>query len=129
LKIPFEWGFLSTKTYTHLTEKTMNATNCPIDENSDLSWRLTTPPPSDSESPTSSRKFKTDKIQHRRMSIALPEKIAELLENLAALQDITQAEALRRAILSESFLQKELLDGSDILIRKRDGSLERVLFR
>jgi hypothetical protein len=82
----------------------------------------------DSE-PTSQKRSKSDKIQYRRMSIALPEKIAELLEELAAFQDITQAEALRRAILSESFLQKELLDGSDILIRKRDGSLERVLFR
>jgi hypothetical protein len=78
---------------------------------------------------TERRKNKPEKIEFKRLSIALPEKVAEILEELANLQGVTQVEALKRSILTEALVQKEIHQGADILIRKPDGSIERILFR
>jgi hypothetical protein len=72
---------------------------------------------------------KSGKIEFKRLSIALPEKVAEVLEELAILQGITQVDALKRAILTEALLQNEVHKGADILIRNPDGTIERILFR
>jgi hypothetical protein len=78
---------------------------------------------------TERKRTKTEKIEFKRLSIALPEKVAEILEELSKLQGITQVEALKRAILTEALLQKEIHQGADILIRKPDGTIERIIFR
>jgi Ribbon-helix-helix protein, copG family len=78
---------------------------------------------------TGQRTVKSDKINYKRMSIALPEHIAELLEALGQEQGITQNEAIKRAILTEAYIQRELLNGSDILVRKQgQDTLERLVF-
>lgn len=75
------------------------------------------------------RTVKSDKINYKRMSISLPENIADLLEALGKEQGITQTEALKRAILTEAFIQRELSHGSDILVRKPgQDTLERLVF-
>jgi hypothetical protein len=75
------------------------------------------------------RTIKSEKIIYKRMSVSLPENIAELLEALAQEQGITQNDALKRAILTEAFIQREVIHGSDILVRKQGQDLlERLVF-
>jgi hypothetical protein len=75
------------------------------------------------------RTIKSEKINYKRMTISLPENIAEVLEALSQEQGITQNEALKRAILTEAFIQRELIHESDILVRKKgQDTLERLVF-
>lgn len=67
-------------------------------------------------------------MQPVTISISLPPKVADLLSELAAIQGITQDDAVRRAILSDSFFLKETLDESEVLVLKKGGQLEKVVF-
>lgn len=69
------------------------------------------------------------KSKAKRMSVALSQDEAEILEWLAAEQGITQKEALRKAIALEAYLYKERKVGSKILFRTTDGDVREVLFR
>ena len=52
-----------------------------------------------------------------------------MLELLADLHECTQAEALRRAIATEAFIQREIKNGSKVFVRKPDGELKELFFR
>ena len=65
----------------------------------------------------------------KRMSVSLPKEAAESLEWLAKERGITLSEALRHAVATEDYIQKELRDGSKILIQKADKTLREVVFR
>jgi len=65
----------------------------------------------------------------KRMSVSLSDDAARLLESLATTQGITQTEALRKAIATEAYIQKELASGSKILLLKSDKDIREVVFR
>lgn len=69
------------------------------------------------------------KSKAKRMSVALSQDEAEMLEWLAAEQGITQKEALRKAIALEAYLYKERKAGSKILFHTSDGEVREVIFR
>ena len=53
----------------------------------------------------------------------------EMVEYIAKLQGIDTKEALRKAIATEAYFQKELKLGSKILIQKADKEVREVIFR
>jgi hypothetical protein len=65
----------------------------------------------------------------KRMSISLSGQIAETLEHLAESQEITQNEALIKAIALAKYFMDQREQGSKILIQKADGKeLTEVVF-
>jgi hypothetical protein len=65
----------------------------------------------------------------KRMTISLNDDIVQMLEKLADSQGVTQIEAIRRAIATESYLKGELENGSTILIQKSNNEIREVVFR
>lgn len=64
----------------------------------------------------------------KRMSVTLPPDVASLLEDLATSQGISQNEALRKAIVTESYFYKERNLGTKILLKTKE-EVREVLFR
>jgi hypothetical protein len=65
----------------------------------------------------------------KRISVSLSTDAAQMLEYLAKTQGITQNEALRKAIATEAYFQKEIRAGSKILLQKSDKEIREVVFR
>jgi predicted transcriptional regulator len=65
----------------------------------------------------------------KRMSINLSSDVAKWLESIAEEQNISQSEALRRAIATEKYLLDERNKGSKILLQKADKESREVIFR
>ncbi len=65
----------------------------------------------------------------KRMSISLPADSVEQLDYLVAKQGISQNETIRKAIATETYIQKAKEEGSSILVRKSDNSMMEVVFR
>jgi hypothetical protein len=65
----------------------------------------------------------------KRMTISLPQESARMLELLSELQGVTQVEALRRAISTEAFIQREVKNGSRILVEATDKQIKELVFR
>lgn len=77
----------------------------------------------DSEAPA------VQKPKEKRMTISLPSETARMLELLCELQGVTQTEALRRAISTEAFIQREIKDGSKIFVESPDRRIKELVFR
>jgi hypothetical protein len=67
--------------------------------------------------------------RNKRMTISLADDASQMLEYLADSQNVTQNEALRRAIATEVYIKRELADGSKILTQRPDGEIREVVFR
>jgi hypothetical protein len=65
---------------------------------------------------------------NKRFSLNVSSEIAELVEYLASSQSITANEAIRRAIVTESFLLQEREAGCKVLIQS-DIETRQILFR
>jgi metal-responsive CopG/Arc/MetJ family transcriptional regulator len=65
----------------------------------------------------------------KRMSINLSSDVAKWLQAIADEQNISQSEALRRAIATEKYLLDERSKGSKILLQKSDKEIREVVFR
>jgi len=78
-------------------------------------------------SPTLKGKVKNSEL--KRMTISLPQDTARMLELLTELQGVTQVEALRRAISTEAFIQREIKNGSRILVQAPDNQVKELVFR
>ena len=65
----------------------------------------------------------------KRMSVSLPQETAKMLELLSELQVISQVEALRRAISTEAYIQREIKNGSRILVESTDKQIRELVFR
>jgi metal-responsive CopG/Arc/MetJ family transcriptional regulator len=65
----------------------------------------------------------------KRMTISLPSETAKMLEMLSELQQVSQSEALRRAISTEAFIQREVKNGSKVFIETPDKKLKELVFR
>lgn len=72
---------------------------------------------------------KTMKDTSKRMSISLTGHAADVLDQLARDQSITQNEALRKAIGTESYIREEVSKGSQLIIRRTNGEQVEVIFR
>ncbi len=70
-----------------------------------------------------------ENLSPKRMSVTLPSDTAKWLELLAESQGITQTEALRKAIATEAYIQREIAEGSKILVQKADKEIREVVFR
>jgi hypothetical protein len=69
------------------------------------------------------------KAPPKRMSISLTGQAAEVLDTLSRSQDITQNEALRKAIGTEAYIRNEIASGSRIVVIRSDGKEVDVVFR
>lgn len=65
----------------------------------------------------------------KRISVSLSADAAQMLEYLAKTQGITQNEALRKAIATEAYFQKEIRAGSKVLLQKSNKEIREVVFR
>jgi metal-responsive CopG/Arc/MetJ family transcriptional regulator len=63
-----------------------------------------------------------------RVSVNLPLKVWEALEEIAKQDQISRTEALRRAISTEVYMWKARRSGAQILVEQPDKSVERVVF-
>jgi hypothetical protein len=70
-----------------------------------------------------------DTAKPKRMSISLSGQAATILDGLATEQGITQNEALRKAIGTESYIREQILNGSRVVIVHADGQETDVVFR
>ncbi|HRH88051.1 MAG TPA: hypothetical protein PLO41_14470 [Rubrivivax sp.] len=65
-----------------------------------------------------------------RVTADLPVGTIDILRELAASQQVTLTEALRRAIANEGLLRKRVKeDNSRVLLEAKDGKLTELLFR
>lgn len=65
----------------------------------------------------------------KRMSISLTGQAADVLDQLAKEQSITQNEALRKAIGTESYIREELSKNSKFIIKRSNGEQAEIIFR
>jgi metal-responsive CopG/Arc/MetJ family transcriptional regulator len=72
---------------------------------------------------------KTPSNTTKRMSVNLSSDVANWLESIAKEQNISQSEALRRAIATEKYLLDERQKGSKVLLQRSDKEIREVIFR
>ena len=70
-----------------------------------------------------------DKCETKRVSVSLPLETIEKLDQIASRHGITMTDAIRRAIATEAYIDKEIQENSKILIQKSDNTLREVVFR
>lgn len=63
-----------------------------------------------------------------KISVSLTDEAAGLVNNLSAKHNISVSEVVRRGLAIQRFVERELDKGSEILVRDRNGNLERVEF-
>lgn len=67
-------------------------------------------------------------IERTKVTIQFPLKIWEGVERMAQEDKISRTEFLRRAISTEQFRRQIRDEGAELLVRRRDGELEKLLF-
>lgn len=65
----------------------------------------------------------------KRMTVSLSLESSKLLDLLSELQEVSQVEAIRRAISTEAFVQREIRKGGKILVEDTDGKTKELVFR
>lgn len=70
-----------------------------------------------------------EKDASKRMTVVLPPETARMLEILSDIQSVTLNEAIRRAISTEAYIQKEVQQKSKILVEAEDGQTRELVFR
>jgi len=63
-----------------------------------------------------------------RVTVNLPTKVWEAVEKMAAEDQTTRTEILRRAISTEAFLRNARREQYEVLLRTPTGNLERIVF-
>jgi len=63
-----------------------------------------------------------------QLTVLLPDSAVNMLEQIAKEQGITMTEALTKAIMTESYIRRELKNKSKVLIRKPDRTFLEVIF-
>ena len=64
----------------------------------------------------------------KRITISLPPTSVKILDVLTGSQEVSQSEAIRRAIANEAFILHQVRKGSRILIEDPDGKLKELIF-
>ena len=78
---------------------------------------------------TGEKSANKEKSQTKRISVSLPLETIEKLDKIASRHGITMTDAIRRAIATEAYIDREIQENSKILIQKSDNSLMEVVFR
>ncbi|MGH8524911.1 MAG: ribbon-helix-helix protein, CopG family [Gammaproteobacteria bacterium] len=65
----------------------------------------------------------------KKVTVNLSDETIEDLREVAKKRGITLTEAIRQAIATEKFVQKEREEGGKVLIEKRGGRVREVEFR
>ncbi len=78
---------------------------------------------------TGEKSANKEKSQTKRVSVSLPLDTIEKLDKIASRHGITMTDAIRRAIATEAYIDREIQENSKILIQKSDNSLMEVVFR
>lgn len=63
-----------------------------------------------------------------KITVSLTDEAAAAVEDLASRKGISASETVRRGIALMRFLEEQIEAGSSILVRNKDGELERVQF-
>jgi predicted transcriptional regulator len=69
-------------------------------------------------------------VGYRKISVNLSDEVLDALHELAARDNVTMTEALRRAISTLKFLQDSQREGKSVLLRDPDTKeTERLIFQ
>jgi len=64
----------------------------------------------------------------KRITVSLPPTSVKILDVLTESQEVSQSEAIRRAIANELFILHQVRKGSKILVEDADGKLKELVF-
>ena len=78
---------------------------------------------------TKGKSVNKDKCETKRVSVSLPLDTIKKLDQIASRHGITMTDAIRRAIATEAYIDREIQEDSKILIQKSDNTLREVVFR
>ena len=65
----------------------------------------------------------------QKVSINLPSDTLDVIRKIAEHRSLTMTDAIRRAIVTESYIEDEIKNGGTILVKKPDGTYKEVVFR
>ena len=63
-----------------------------------------------------------------RLTVNLPERVWRAVVDMAEEDGISKTEALRRCISTEMFIRQLKKEGSDLIVKRPGGTLERITF-
>lgn len=72
---------------------------------------------------------KRSPAKDKRLTVTFSSDTIRMLEILSDLQSVSQSEALRRAVSTESFIRSELQKKSKIYVETVDGKTKEIVFR
>lgn len=62
-------------------------------------------------------------------TIVISNELAELITELSKIEKISEVEVMRKAIATEAYFQKQLPEGSKVLVQFPNGQLRELIFR
>lgn len=65
----------------------------------------------------------------REIKAMLPDDLVEILQKLARERGVDANTVLQQAIATENLLSENVEPGDDVIIKKRDNSISRILFQ
>lgn len=65
----------------------------------------------------------------RKVTVNLPEETISRIQAIANRHGLSMTEAIRRAIITESYIDEQIEEGSKVLIQKPDNTYREVVFR
>jgi hypothetical protein len=65
----------------------------------------------------------------QKVSIDLPSDTLDAIRKIAEHRNLTMTDAIRRAVVTESYIEDEINNGGTILVKKPDGTYKEVVFR
>lgn len=70
-----------------------------------------------------------NKTETKKVTVNLPTETIERIREIADKHGLTMTEAIRRAIITESYLEKQMAEGNKILLEKPDNTYTELVFR
>ncbi|MFP4253458.1 MAG: ribbon-helix-helix protein, CopG family [Halothece sp.] len=70
-----------------------------------------------------------NKTETKKVTVNLPTETIERIREIADKHGLTMTEAIRRAIITESYLEKQIAEGNKILLEKPDQTYTELVFR
>lgn len=63
-----------------------------------------------------------------KVTLNLPEPIAETIKDLALKNNVSRTEIIRRAIAREKFIADQIQNGGTFILKKANGNMKEILF-
>ena len=70
-----------------------------------------------------------NKPSTRKVTVNLPDETIQRIRAIADKHGLTMTEAIRRAIITESYLEDQIEKGNKILLEKPDQTYSELIFR